>query len=142
MLANPPSLRSYGVALWNRVQAGLQSGGGHFAEELAKFANRELFFAGMICEKSGRSHKSLGNIGRKGAFFQKGGFQKNDVKSTIDFNLSSGVWETGRHEHQKQFICGDRKGRGRDRNFDKDVQDGNRMGTLTGVFMGCAHHQA
>ena len=69
-----------------------------FAEKLAEFANRQLFFTWMICEKSGGFLKSLVNIGRNGAFFQKGGFQKNDVKSTIDYNLSGEVWDTRRHE--------------------------------------------
>ncbi|MDB6067717.1 MAG: hypothetical protein JWR26_3925 [Pedosphaera sp.] len=59
----------------------------------------QLFFTGMICEKFDRSRKIPVNIGWNGAFFLKVGFQKNDVKSTIDYNLSSGVWETGRHEH-------------------------------------------
>ncbi|MDB6064718.1 MAG: hypothetical protein JWR26_926 [Pedosphaera sp.] len=49
----------------------------------------------MVCEKFGGFHKSPVNMGRNGAFFQKSGFQKKDVKSTIDFNLSSEVWEDG-----------------------------------------------
>ncbi|MDB6063840.1 MAG: hypothetical protein JWR26_48 [Pedosphaera sp.] len=48
----------------------------------------------MICEKSGRFRKIPINIGRNGVFFQKGGFQKNDVKSTIDYNLATTVWDT------------------------------------------------
>ncbi|MDB6066456.1 MAG: hypothetical protein JWR26_2664 [Pedosphaera sp.] len=49
----------------------------------------------MVCEKLDGFRKSPVNIGRNGDFFQKGGFQKNDVKSTIDYNLATTVCQNG-----------------------------------------------
>jgi hypothetical protein len=58
---------------------------------MPRFQQSELFFAWMVCEKFGGFHKSPVNIGRNGAFFQKAGFQKNDVKPTRGYNLSGEV---------------------------------------------------
>ncbi|MDB6065449.1 MAG: hypothetical protein JWR26_1657 [Pedosphaera sp.] len=101
MSANPPSLRSYGVALCRKIDEICKSGP-RVRDTLQKrrfFHPSQLFFTGMICEKCGGFPKRPVNIGWNGAFLQKGGFQKNDVKPTIDYNLSSEVWETQRHEH-------------------------------------------
>jgi death on curing protein len=95
-LSSLRSLRSINRSISENPASGLRA-----ARNRLENRQSELFFAWMICEKSGGFHKSPVNMGRNGAFFQKGGFQKNDVKSTIDYNLSSGVWETRRHEHQK-----------------------------------------
>jgi hypothetical protein len=64
-----------------------------------KSSKPTIFHFGKTPPKLEKLIKRLLTLVGTGFFIQKSGLQKNDVKSTIDYNLSGEVWDTGRHEH-------------------------------------------